>query len=318
MSQVITFVHPGKEQSVLPENRKKSPCRNANGWFRCGWSHNAHGRKFLEDGGEYVSADGKMHEAKSLCVWCEAEWDTMYRPLSVPPAPGIDIYPRRLHKLYPSIRSLTSGSMNSDPYIFGSQFIYSNCRQKQLAKSPILPGDIILFGSIKMGRNSQPRSFLLDTVFVASDAKFDVPVTTTLADIRKACKNRISDLFEKTVLVPLKSGNACATDAEKRRPIDFTLYFGASFHAKYQGMYSFAPIRVPGLEPVCGGDQGYPRLVLTPNNTSGKLRDAINFNINPRSGVSCKTGCDTRKVWEELVKFVFSRGYVCGTGFKEF
>lgn len=314
------FIHPGREQ-VVPsgENgRKWVSCPNDPGWYRCGWTRDGHGRKFVEAAGEYVTADGKIHKAGALRVWCEAEWNTKYHPLiNSPEATRFNIFPKRLHKLYPSIRDLTSGGKNTDPYIFGKQFIYSNCRQNKLPEGGLASGDIILFGSIKEEYDNHPRSFLLDTVFVVGAEKFHITSQTLFSDIRATCGNRISQFFGKTVWEPLKYGDRCAAPLRNCVPDEYTLYFGASFHEKYQGMFSFSPIRIPGLSKIGNDEHGYPRLTMTKMNVPKLLRDVINFDINPRFGVSCKADCDNVGIWNELKKFVFEEGYACGTRFAE-
>ena len=311
------FIHPGGEQKVSPTvGRKKIPS-HLHGWYRCPWTTGGHGRKFLETAGEYVSiSDMTKHQTGSLQLWCEAEWDTIYRDLGPSPAATrTKIYPRHLHKFFLSAGELTPGTVNSDPFVFGKQFIYSNCRQNQLKKNNLGAGDIVLFGSIKEKHENEPRCFLLDTVFVLSDQIFQMDSGISIQKIRLECGDKISDLFEKAVLQPLLKSGSCSS--AKNQPNDFTLYFGASYDCQYKGMYSFVPIQVPGLTKQSGSDCGYPRLIIDPGTLPRELNPVIHFGINPQSGIFCTGVPDSKKIWESLTQYAAQKGYAQGTLFHE-
>ncbi len=202
MPYVVQLPHPGPEHN--PGNRDIQP-----------WNVRDHGRKFLRSSGRYVARNGRPREAE-LVFW--GEWE--------PPSRIIERWerehslPRFLHE--PVWQHLPPGQQpqNTDPWVFGNSFRYSNCRQ---ASSPALqrlePGSVILFGSTIAGE------FVIDTVFVVKD------------DGKKFCPNnppRTDEGFRICVVESLR-----ATDGNT----SFTLYRGATYEDRINGMFSFVPCR---------------------------------------------------------------------------
>ena len=98
---------------------------------------------------------------------------------------------------------------NTDPFVFGECFRYSNCRQthcEDLRK--LAPGSVILFGSNLGG------AFVLDTVFVVDfgvDYSWGEPAS--IADV--------DEPFRRIVLDPLFT-------SQENRSRTFRLYRGAT------------------------------------------------------------------------------------------
>ena len=156
---------------------------------------------------------------------------------------------------------------------------------------------------------------MLDTVFVVNDFNC-IMKGKNIAKIRKECGDRISDSFVKTVLEQLKE-NGCGHDNDDGNGCgagNYTLYFGASFVDPWKEIFSFVPVKIPGLKKTARQqDYGYERLTFT------TLPPALNgmLNLNLAQGIRIVPKADSVKVWKEIVKFAFQQGYVLGTYFKE-
>jgi hypothetical protein len=110
---------------------------------------------------------------------------------------------------------------NTDPWVFGDCFRYSNCRQpSQPALRTLTRGSVIIFGSSLSG------NFVVDTVFVVTDSCPFSPADPPETD----------DAFRVCTVESL------LTD-EKYAGNPFTLYWGATYEASINGMYSFVPCR---------------------------------------------------------------------------
>src|SRR6516162_4277523 len=121
-----------------------------------------HRRKFLRNPGRYVTPVGSLAEAP-LAFW--AEWE----------APSYVIHPRLAEGDLPRFlqeprweRPTTKGfRQNTDPWVFGDCFRYSNCRQlKQSGFRSLAAGSVILFGSTLGLASADGPRFVLDTLFV--------------------------------------------------------------------------------------------------------------------------------------------------------
>ena len=205
------------------------------------WNTGRHCRKFLRNLGYYVLPGGECSERTSLVFW--GEWE--------PPSRIVKSWrdekplPSSLHEPYWR-RDAPAERQNTDPWVFGDHFLYSNCKQfnprrqsctaKQYtsprepsALQRLQPGSIILFGSV-IGDD-----FVLDTVFVV---KASEPFTLR-------CPPRdISDAFRFCTIESLAAADddeGCAAGADDK----FTLYRGVTYDDRdqYNGTYSFVPCR---------------------------------------------------------------------------
>ena len=204
---VVQFPHPGPEHN--PGHIPRLPWRMA-------WNTDGHGRKFMRSPGRYVDKSDVLSAAE-LTFW--GEWE--------PPSDIVEAWsasgslPRLLHvpvweRIAPPDRQ------NTDPWVFGDHFRYSNCKQQaQYALQRLTPGSVILFGSTKSG------AFILDTVFVVKDSRPYTPSNPSATD----------DAFRFCTIESLcEPSSSCAGDS-------FTLYQGARFDEPINGMYSFVPSR---------------------------------------------------------------------------
>ena len=213
---VVQFPHPGPEHNPRP--LRPLP-------WRMPWNTSDHRRKFMRSPGRYVDRNN-ICSAEELTLW--GEWE--------PPSdiveewPASNSLPRFLHVPVWE-RSAPPTRQNSDPWVFGDCFLYSNCKQLTPARNPsalqeLTPGSIILFGSRVKGE------FVIDTVFVVKDScpytPSKPPSTEYPFGDDAFCFCTIESLCDPS--------SGCAGD-------HFTLYRGATFDKPINGMYSFVPCR---------------------------------------------------------------------------
>lgn len=199
----IQFPHPGREHN--PGNAKRQP------WNRC-----QHRRKFILSDGCSLDGDGSTHDAP-LVFW--AEWEA--------PSYIVDQWhedgalPRFLHKPVWEHPADTVSRQNTDPWVFGICFRYSNCKQhSQYGLRMLASGSLILFGS------TLNKKFVVDTVFVVRDAQ--QLILKQPPDIDEA--------FRVCTVESLLTDADCSGE-------EFILYRGATYGDPINGMYSFVPCR---------------------------------------------------------------------------
>lgn len=149
--RIIQFPHPGGEH--VPKNDEM------------GWNTRRHQRKFLLSSGRIVDNAGVAQYEGPLTFW--GEWE--------PPSTIKQRWTREsrlptvLHEPYWVDRPAIPHQQNTDPWVFGNVFLYSNCKQltparRSSALQDLAPGSLILFAS------SIGNDFVLDTVFVVERA----------------------------------------------------------------------------------------------------------------------------------------------------
>ncbi len=143
----VQLNHPGKEKSF----------RIGNGYHREGhlvireWNDELkHYRKFIKCEGQFLT-DVKSEPMRApIYFWGEWEGHSIFTPLESEKPNGI-------HKPFHSLENV--GRMNTDPYVFGSEFKYATCSQTGLL-TELSPNSIVFFGT------TTNKGFELDTVFV--------------------------------------------------------------------------------------------------------------------------------------------------------
>ena len=135
--------------------------------------------------------------------------------------------PGYLHEALPPDDPPVGFRQNTDPWVFGPNFWYSNCKQltphrKPSALQRLGRGSVILFGS------SIDERFCLDTVFVVAEATRFTPFETDHLDV--------SDSYRAATLESLRT----STKADSHL-VEFTLYRGATANSSVEGMFSFVP-----------------------------------------------------------------------------
>jgi hypothetical protein len=201
----VQFPHPGKEHNPGKVRRQS--------WNRCD-----HRRKFLTSNGRYTTGDGSI-DCAALVFW--GEWEAPSYVKAGWPKNGS--LPRFLHAPVWEHPKDTDFRQNTDPWVFGDCFRYSNCHQlNQSSLRTLAPGSVVLFGS----SSRRDRIFAIDTVFV---------VGTNAALFSPGEPPVTEEAFRVSTLDSLvTSGNAQDI---------FVLYRGATYENQISGMYSFVPCR---------------------------------------------------------------------------
>lgn len=209
-ASIVQFPHPGGE--AIPQS-------DAMAWN----TSRHHRRKFILAPGRTVTPDSNVDFEGEVVFW--GEWEP---PSKIqrrwPPRAGL---PTVVHM--PCWGDPPPGQrQNTDPWVFGSAFLYSNCKQLNPSGTPsalqrLEPGSLILFGSVRGG------DYLLDTVFV---------VGRSLGRYRPG--DRIAGMS--------RAFNTCTVDSLVNEPAhvseaSFNLLAGATRHAPVNGMFSFVPCR---------------------------------------------------------------------------
>jgi hypothetical protein len=179
---IIQFTHPGKELEIEHKSKKNGHSyvfNTSSTGFRFWNNENDHKRKFLKHQGWYLENINRISfdpipKKDELCFWGEwesqSEFELTYNPYSTQPS-----LPHAVHKALFSTRGI--GRHNTDPFVFGEHFYYTNCKQKQTGigkKLLNLPSlSIILFGSEK-----NKTDFVIDTLFVVDKSETFVSYKT--------------------------------------------------------------------------------------------------------------------------------------------
>ena len=151
----VQFSHPGSEHE--PDRGR---------WKAWNSYRYPHRRKFMELRGEWVGA-GDSRQAGDLRAWCEWEPESDL-VCTFSPREGESRSPRFLWHPYYVPKASYRELHNTDPFVFGEHFLYSNCGQSSKPGLRHLDeGSVIAFGS---GTNvAGERRWMLDTVLVVRD-----------------------------------------------------------------------------------------------------------------------------------------------------
>jgi hypothetical protein len=209
----IQFIHPGSEHVPRTDGR-------------CDWNPTTkeHGRKFLVSMGTYLSTARSEPERAELMFWGEWEPPSVHNPI-----PEVKQgFPTSF--AHPLLEKRTDfyGLHNTDPFVFGDKFYYTNCKQWRGSGKTQLrhlaEGTVILFGSHKAGK------FLLDTVFVVASYR-----DHSLTDFGSGqLKQLLPPTYFDVTMRPTYS-------SEENRSLTFRLYEGAAPTSPSNGMFSFFP-----------------------------------------------------------------------------
>lgn len=275
---IIQFLHPGSEHRVGPNGRTP-------------WNAGAHRRKFIKAHGRILDdLTGAIREGQLVC-W--AEWEA--------PSTLIKRFEQKTDHPRAVVEPRFSGSIpiegkiqNTDPYIFGDQFLYTYCKQVQSARwnstvlANLAPGTLVLFGSHLGGR------FVLDTAFVVGDF-----ITHSREDWERKLANKVSTVYRSVTLEPMYADSIPAG-------VMFRLYRGATLERPANGIFSF----VPCLPVNDGSIPSFARPTI--------CLDGI---ITPRLTQQWKTThldhSAIAEVWSEVVRQVREQGLMLGVAVQE-
>lgn len=226
----VQFFHPGSEATPRADRTDEYE------WN----SGTEHRRRFIRQRGDYLDRNGILHSGQPILFWGEWEAQGTATPIAIEEQiGGVNDGPRYIcDPWYRPVRSNNTGGsscgenigcMNTDPFVFGDHFIYSNCQQRTYRDNPsqlqnLPPGSVILFGSHKEGH------FHLDTVFVVDD--------------NESHRYRPSDRDSVATVAELTSETFMHITAQPLSTIDteFTLYRGVMYNAEMPTRpFSFVP-----------------------------------------------------------------------------
>ena len=274
----IQFPHPGSEHE--PDSR------GGKSWNTL---RNQHARKFMEFSGKWIEDDSSVRSG-SIRAW--GEWEAESDLICKLSQPGQDPqFPRYLWRPYYIPKDSYRGLHNTDPFIFGDRFLYSNCAQWRRLKNSGLAylgrGAVIAFGSAK--NISGEWKWMIDTVFVAADSQdYSAP------EARRVLADAAPEAFLAVTGGPM---------VDSKDQASFRLYKGATPDDPVDGMFSFFPA-MPAH-----GDAGFRRPLI----------DLRREYFNPRNSRAQKglrrncTSEELRRLWKSLVTQVRGAGLLVGT-----
>ncbi len=255
-----------------------------------------HRRKFLLLQGQWIEENGHRR-AGQLHAW--GEWEAESELVATLNRPdGDSPYPRWLWRPFYVPKASYDGLHNTDPFIFGPRFLYSNCFQpSRPGLRQLDEGSVILFGSAKKVHGDW--RWMLDTVLVVRDFK-----DYQWSDARNALGDWTPRTFLDVTVGPL-TGDAGQSTPRKCAPTgpQLRLYRGATSKEPVDGMFSFFPARP------AGGDEGFGRPFI----------DLPVEYLNPRAFRSPKglrrnrAPEELRGLWDRIVAQVHGAGLVLGT-----
>lgn len=265
---VVQFPHPSQEHRV-PGNSGTMA-----------WNTNSHARKFLTAPGRARLEDDSEIEDE-LIFWGEWESESNYRRLSRNPPPG---QPTVLHDPFWIDPEDGPFRQNTDPYVFGDCFRYSNCKQSLAGRASWLqsmaPGSVVLFGGSTHDR------FFIDTVLVVS------------------ARTPWSRHATEEVTDPILRRVTCDSVRTDPNPLpEFTLYEGATPQAAIDGMFSFAPCLRRAEHP-----QGFVRPFI-------ELHGIVNSRSRQAPKGTVVSTAQAIAAWSSVRDQVLAEGLLLGTHF---
>lgn len=279
----IQFPHPGGEQ---PPDRHGRLAWNTHSGY--------HGRRFMQLTGRWIESDYTPRSGK---LWAWGEWEAESVTLQHLDRSGDMLLPAWLCQPYYAPKDDYCDLHNTDPFIFGPRFLYSNCKQQREAQERteglrhLGPGSLIVFGSGKLIDGE--RRWMLDTVLVVERFIDYTPATM------RALVTRVPSSFMDVVGEPIMRN--------ERADLPLRLYIGATPERQVNGMFSFFPAMA------AGGDRGFARPLI-------HLPDPHHFNERnwrtPKGHAMSRADVSEvslREMWGSLVEQVRAAGLCLGT-----
>ncbi len=285
MYRIIFFVHPG-QQLKCAENYVY--------WNQTG----KHKRKFIRNTGYYIEKQGCAYRCSQgdLLFWGEWEPQSCITPIQVT---DNRLLPNAIHKPFIVPNERGRNSLNTDPFVFGETFYYSNCRQfydysrQHKQGYPSLRQldyqDIILFGTTYKNKKYE---FALDTVFVVAN----YITASYYSSCYKYLSNIYPEVFKLATLDILKN-------LYKHRP-DMKLYEGLMYDLSgnnQKGPFCFFPCKLYDKN-----NYSFARPLLCKNN----------INIDPPTQgikiIQYRNYNDFLSKWDAIVNNVLKQEYFLG------
>ena len=277
---IIQFFHSGKQYvitnpGIAVAQYQFFPNNPHSGLYY--WNNQGfHRRKCLKSLGDYKpSLDAAPINGAQIVFWGEWEPHSVFH--FVPDHADNGHHPRHIHE--PFFSREREGVQNTDPFVFGDRFLYSNCLQSKPLMQNVPNESLILFGSEIYSEDA--INFVLDTVFVVQES---IPINRRTV---QAIRERTSQIFVDAVLRTIN------LDANHR------LYFSAPWSENRQGYFSYVPCKqyqqgVVMLRPVIPIQEFHLR---RPGAYQGVYK------------ITCN---DAQQYWLALTKFLLRHGYSLG------
>ena len=189
---------------------------------------------------------------------------------------------------------------NTDPYVFGSHFYYSCCRQTGVMLD-LEVGDMIIFFS---GFGKKPkRKFVLDTVFIVGGRV--IPNKISYQEQLNVLRNLVSLQYLTGVILPICCGNnKSLSDSTSKMKPNNVLYYGAMYNDQSnqpERVYSFFPCKK------AESDKGFSRYVLFDEETGEGLCRVLNVRNK-----TIDINQNVYSLWQLLQKDVQDKGFLIG------
>lgn len=291
---IVQFMHPGVEPKL-----NKTQIQNGNNI--CDWNcSNQHKRKFMQTPGKYLDINGCLTSGD---VYFWGEWEPWSKVNPIMGTNPIGDFPHFIHEpVYythnipcnlPNVKNLNR--QNSDPFVFGDNFLYSLCQQNRQTNHPtkmmnLAPGSIILFGSRKTDQESN-HYFALDTVFVVSERR-QYNTNTYAKDLAGYVPANYNDIM----------GFQNSTE--------YVAYKGCSYNAQQiNEMYSFVPCNKQGAST-----NGFERVKLTQKDLNITINNQIILSDGLSQGFKFTPSSiqENINIWNKIRTILKQNGYLEG------
>ena len=241
--------------------------------------------------GTWIDDNGTTQSGE---LWAWGEWEAESRLLCEFDQAGDRRLPARLWRPHYEPRTDYSELHNTDPFIFGERFIYSNCRQPRGSRRSglmhIAPDSVIAFGSCL----EREQEWVLDTVLVVRES-----VPYHAASMREDVADlRLEDAFMDVTGEPIMQNESA--------DLPLRLYVGATLEEPLEGMFSFFPaMPAEEREPFRRPHVTLPSDYFRATQSRGPMGHAL-------GGTDLSTAT-LFGLWESLVEQVRDAGLVLGT-----
>ncbi len=169
---IIQFSHNGSQMNITPRSKKNESSYlfdTESSGIRFWNDEESHKRKFLSTRSCFIKNMGDCFDTTPICseaqFWGEWEAQSEFSLTGNGYSTG-NCLPHAIHKPFYEFNKV--GRHNTDPFIFGSHFYYTNCKQKNKGAGKkmlqLTAGSIVVFGS-----EFDKSDFMIDTVFVVDE-----------------------------------------------------------------------------------------------------------------------------------------------------
>ena len=240
----------------------------------------SHYRKFIRQRGHYITKIGEKPIQDELLFWGEWEGNSYFEPLN-------QWNPNGIHQPFHSLH--LRKPQNTDPYIYGENFLYSFCKQRgQLTL--LEKGSVVLFGT------SYKNGFVLDTVLVVGSFE-------SMYDVASNKAANYSKKYREATLEQLGNTYTAPNSACKLR-----LYKGL-MHTENKEFFSYTPSKIYNE---CT-KKGFARVIF-PYGDISKFR----FSNNP-IGIKILTSnsAGSHDIWRFITQEVLKQGFYLGVQIDE-